>query len=120
MKFSTVRYKTGFSKAIHYGDGDGDCIVVFYIRLADGILYPAVQISKKTRKELAKVLLDFRRARRVVGCSSSALFGGGYPIGSLRWLACHSGKIRDFSGPKIRCINFKTQRTRSILKFVDS
>lgn len=122
MYFHNKKYRTGFAEAIHIGK-TGQEILVFYVRLADGMLHPALQIRRETRKELAKDLLEFRRARRRCGSSSYALFGGGHPVGTWRWLACHSGLIRDFAGynkrGKIREINFKTMCIRKTLKYVE-
>lgn len=120
--FTRKKYSTGYVGACHFGN-TGDKFLVFYVRLADGQLHPALQIRRPTRKELAKDLLEFRRARRRVGSSSMALFGGSFEVGSWRWLACHSGLIRDFSNHRntgqIREITFKSPCIRKILNFVN-
>ena len=115
--FSRTKNPKGFHRVIQYGS-KGNEMIVFYIRLADGRDYPAVQIRTKTRNELAKILLNFRRARREILNSSKNLFGGNFPVGSLRWLACYSGFVRDFSGKKIRKVNFKSSYLQSILNGV--
>lgn len=110
----------GFSQAFHYGKF-GFEILIFFVRRADGKLYPAVTIRKKTRTELAKVLIKFRRARREIAASSQNLFGGNFPAGSLRWLACYCGVIKDFTckhSGNIRKIKFTTPCLRSVLGFV--
>lgn len=111
--------KTGFSKAIQYGN-TGQEILVFYIRRADGKDHPAIQIRCNSRKKLAKILIDFRRARRAVK-SSADLFGGSFEVGSLRWLASFSGFIRDFTcrTGRIKKINFKNKYLRHILKTIE-
>lgn len=111
--------KTGFNQAAQYGT-TGQEILVFYIRRADGIDYPAVQIRCQHRKQLAKILLDFRKARRAVK-SSADLFGGSFEVGSLRWLATYSGFIRDFTCKtgQIKKIKFTNKYLRHTLKTVD-
>lgn len=111
--------KTGFNEAIQYGT-TGNEILVFYIRRADGKDHPTIQIRCSSRKQLAKILIDFRKARRAVK-SSADLFGGSFQIGSLRWLASYSGFIRDFTCKtgRIKKINFKNRYLRAILKSVE-
>lgn len=110
--------KTGFSRAVQYGT-TGQEILVFYIRRADGVDHPAVQIRCRTRKQLAKILIDFRKARRAVRTSAD-LFGGSFEVGSLRWLASFSGFVRDFTcrTGHIKTIKFKNRYLRYILKTV--
>lgn len=110
---------TGFNEAIKYGT-TGKEILVFYIRRADGVDHPALQIRCKTRKQLAKILMNFRKARRAIK-SSADLFGGSFEVGSLRWLASFSGYVRDFTCKtgRIKKIKFTNKYLRYILKNVD-
>ena len=122
--FRYDKIRTNFKGGIkmnQIGDEKNPYTIIFYIRRANGRLFPALRVNCQTRKNLAKVLLQFRRARRAVGISSKALFGGGFPVGSLRWLACHSGHIKDFTrkNGKNRKIKFTAPRIRNILHFVE-
>ena len=117
MKFSKKNYPTGFHQAIHFGV-DGDEYLVFFIKTYTAETVPAVQIRRETRSELAKDLLEYRRARRTVPKSSLGI-SAVYPVGSWRWLAAHCGYVKIFSRGEIKTIGFKSPCVRKILRFVE-
>lgn len=94
--------------------GSGPLKITFQI-LAHFNGISKVHIFAKSRSSLAKVLKEFRRARHSIGTSSTANLAGLYKPGSLRWLACHSGKIID--GEKI--VKFKNPNTRKIIYYLE-
>lgn len=93
-------------------------VLIFWVRRANGKLDKTLVFRGVSRSDLARVLWRFRKARRVLGCSSRGTFGGGFPHGSLRWVACHSGIFKHFSRGKMRSIKFSAPCLRSVLGFV--
>lgn len=77
-----------------------------------------VVISANSRKALARVLIKFRQARRSIGTTSTTILSGLYEAGSLRWIACHSGKIIDVEKQKI--IRFKNPNLRKIIHWLET
>lgn len=118
MKFASKNYPTGFHQAVHFGNS-GEEFLVFFVKTYSGETVPAVQIRRETRSELAKDLLEYRRARRAVPKSSFGI-SAVYPVCSWRWLAAHSGFFKIFSRGEIKTVHFKSPCLRKILNFVEN
>lgn len=118
MKFAKKNYSTGFHQAVHFGNS-GEEFLVFFVKLYTGEIVPAVQIRRETRSELAKDLMKYRQARRIVPKSSLGI-SAEYPVCSWRWLASNCGYIKIFSRGEIKTVNFKSPCLRKILHFVEN
>ena len=84
---------------------------IFYIKSFKTFDYlPALVVFLPSRSAAARLLWDFRRARRVVSgaWSSRSCFGHRYQIGSLCWLACWSGGFRHSHSKQNHLITFHT------------
>lgn len=87
----------GIYDSIRYGLRKADYYLVFYVKLMNGSERPAVTIGVNSRSDCYKILRKFRKARMCCRANSSGIINiDNFPVGSLRWIGFHSGKVRIF------------------------